>query len=94
MTSAHADYSAYWQAQHALPAYRPTTPIPPLKVALATGQSVISGAVRQVNSYINQANGIVTQAYGLVNGAQKANHCGPPQSAPILGQVTPASLGA
>jgi hypothetical protein len=63
-------------------------------VALATGQSVISGAVRQVNSYINQANGIVAHAYGLVNGAQKANHCGPPQDAPVLGQVTPASLGA
>jgi len=74
MASAPHDYSTYWQAQHALPTYHPTTPIPPLKAALATGQSVINGAVRQVNSHINQGNGIVTQAYRLANAANNKNH--------------------
>ena len=94
MASAPGDYSTYWRAQHALPTYHPTTPIPPLKAALATGQSVINGAVRQVDSYIDQANGIVAQAYRLVNVADNTHHCGPPKKAPVLGHVTPALLGA
>jgi hypothetical protein len=61
---------------------------------LATGQSIINGAVRQVNSYIDQANGIVAEAYGLANAANNAHHCGPPKSPPVLGYVTPKLLGA
>ena len=94
MARAPGDYGAYWQAQHALPTYQPTSPIPPLKVALATGQSIIDGAVHQVNSYVTQANGIVAQAYRLVNAANKANHCGPAKAPPVIGHVTPALLGA
>jgi hypothetical protein len=94
MASAPGDYSGYWRAQQALPTYHPTTPIPPLKVALATGQSVINGAMRQVNSYINPANRIVAHAYRLVNVANRANHCGPVKSAPVPGDVAPVRLGA
>jgi uncharacterized protein YoxC len=94
MSRTPGDYAAYWQAQHALPSYEPTNPIPPLKVALATGQGTINGAIHQVNSYLDQANGTVAKAYGLANGAQKANHCGPPKSAPVIGHVTAAMLGA
>jgi hypothetical protein len=92
MAAAPSDWAEYWQAQHALPRYRPTSPIPSLKVALADGKGVINGAVSQVNSYINQANGYVARAYLIVNAANKANRCRAAHSAPIIGRVTAGSL--
>ena len=86
-------YSAYWQAQHALPNYHPTPPIPPLRVAQARGQSIVNRALARVNSDIDQENGYVAQVYKLVNAANEANHCGPPKSAPVIGHVTTAMLG-
>lgn len=92
MGAAPDDWANYWQAQDALPTYKPTNPIPPLKVALAAAQKIINGAVAQVNSDIDQANGYVAQAYRMANAAQVANHCGPATLAPKLGHVTAASL--
>ena len=34
MKVAPADWASYWKAQHALPTYHPTTPIPPLATSL------------------------------------------------------------
>ncbi len=94
MKQVPADWAAYWRAQHALPNYQPTNPIPPLKVALATGQGFINGAVRYVNGDIGQANGYIGQAYKIVNNANGAHHCGPLQKAPVVGSVTAQWLTA
>lgn len=88
MDDVPSDYAAYWQAQHALPTYHPTNPIPPLNVVLATGQSVINGIVAQVNTDIDQANVYVAQAYDQVNTASTAYNCGVPEVAPVIPNVT------
>jgi hypothetical protein len=88
------EYSAYWHSQHALRSYGSTTPIPPLSVALSRGQSVIDGAVSQVNSDINRVNSYFARTFQLANAANEAHHCGPLESAPVIGQVTAAALGA
>jgi len=80
--------ASYWAAQHALPTYRPTTPIAPLKVALGEGDATIRKAVARVNADIQKANGYIVQAYALPNAAQAAMHCGPTQKAPQLAVVS------
>lgn len=88
MAQAPGDWATYWNYQHREPGYRPTTPIPPLKVALAQGQGVIDGAVGQVNSDVDHANSYVERAYVIVNAAAKANRCGPVKAAPVIGHVS------
>ena len=83
ITSAPQDWEDYWAAQHALPTYRPTTPIPPLKVAIAEGNATIHQAVAHVNGDIRQANSYVAQAYAMPNAAQVAMHCGAKQRVPV-----------
>jgi hypothetical protein len=86
------DYTTYWNAQHALPTYHPSPPIPPLKVALASGQSAINTAVAQVNLDIKQANLDVAQGYSTINAGQTKYHCGATKSAPLIGYVTVQDL--
>jgi len=94
MAALPGPYSAYWQAQHALPSYYPTPPIPSLRVALADGQAIINGLVSRVNSEIDQENADAARAYGLVNTTNEEHDCGPPKSAPVIGHVTATMLGA
>lgn len=87
IASAAGDWAIYWAAQHALPTYRPTTPIPPLKVAVGEGDATIRKAVVRVNAAIHKANAYIVQAYALPNAAQAAMHCGSTQKVPQLALV-------
>jgi len=84
MDNAPADWATYWGAQHALPSEVPTTPIPPLKVAVAEGQATINQAIAHVNADIRQANSYIAQAYAMPNAAQKAMSCGPTKKVPVI----------
>lgn len=81
-------WSAYWAAQHALPTYHPSAPVPPLKVAVGEGQGTIRQAVAHVNADIRQANSYIAQAFALPNAAEAAMQCGPTQKAPRLALVS------
>ena len=87
MDSAPADWAAYWVAQHALPTYHPTTPIPPLKVAIGEGQGTINQAIAHINGDIRQANAYIAQAYAMPNAAQNAMSCGPAHRVPVVPPV-------
>ncbi len=87
MYNAPEDWATYWEAQHALPTQVPTTPIPPLKVAIAEGQATINQAIGHVNADIRQANSYIAQAYAMPNAAQKAMNCGPTQKVPVIKKV-------
>jgi hypothetical protein len=84
MDNAPMDWATYWEAQHALPTEVPTTPIPPLKVAVAEGQSTINQAIGHVNADIRQANSYIAQAYAMPNAAQKAMSCGATKKVPVI----------
>ncbi|MCL6091638.1 MAG: hypothetical protein M1435_01620, partial [Actinobacteria bacterium] len=73
-----------WAAQRALPTYHPTTPIPPLHVATAEGQTTIKDAVAHINGDIRQANSYIAQAYAMPNAAQRAMRCGPVKTVPAI----------
>ncbi len=87
MSAAPGDWTAYWRAQHALPTYHPTTPIPPLKTAVAEGQSTVNQTVAHINADIRQANSYIAQAYAMPNAAGKAMNCGPTQAVPAIKMV-------
>jgi hypothetical protein len=84
MDNAPADWATYWAARHALPTQVPTTPIPPLKVAIGEGQATINQAIAHINADIRQANSYIAQAYAMPNAAQKAMNCGPTQKVPVI----------
>jgi hypothetical protein len=84
IVAAPAYWAAYWSAQRALPTYHPTTPIPPLKVAIAEGKVTIAQALAHINNDIRQANTYIAQAYAMPNAAQHAMHCGPIKTPPTL----------
>jgi len=84
MARAPGDWKAYWAAQHALPDYQPTTPVPPLKTVLADGRASIQKTVSDINTDIRQADGYIAQAYAMPNAAQKAMGCGPVARVPTM----------
>ena len=88
MAAAPSDWAVYSRAQQALPSYRPTRPIPSLKVALTAGRRVTNGAVSQVNSDIRQARRYVAKAYAIINAANGSHHCGALEKAPTIGYIT------
>jgi hypothetical protein len=92
MATAPTDWAAYWRARYTLPTYATANPPPPLKEALAAGDSVIAGIVSTVNSYIDKANPYIVQAYAIVNAATDKYHCGPSQTVPVVPNVTVQSL--